>query len=79
MTDIQEKPTLTFEDKNYVIDDLSDTSKYIVSQLQDLQQQATASRARIDQIEMSRRGFEDLLRTELAGPIPDTEEVPEEV
>lgn len=79
MTDIQEKPTLVYDDKTYIIDDLSDRAKYIISQIQDLQQQVTASRAKIDQIEMSRRGFEDLLRAELAGPVSDTEEVPKEV
>lgn len=73
MTEVQEKPTLSFDGKNYVIDDLSDQAKYFVSQLQDLIQQGNATRARLDQIEVGRRGFEDLLRAELEKP----EEVPE--
>jgi prefoldin subunit 5 len=66
MTDVQEKPTLTFEDNNYVLEDLSDRAKYIVGQLQDLLQQMSATRARLDQIEVCKKGFEDLLREELA-------------
>lgn len=73
MAEVQEKPTLSFDGKNYVIDDLSDKARYLVSQLQDLIQQANATRARLDQIEVGRRGFEDLLRAELEKP----EEVPE--
>ena len=42
-TEVQEKPTLVLDGENHVIDDLSDKAKYLVSQLQDLQQQATAN------------------------------------
>lgn len=66
MTDVQEKPTLSFEGNNYVIEDLSDKAKYLVGQLQDILQQMSATRARLDQIEVCQRGFEQLLREELA-------------
>ena len=66
MTDVQEKPTLVFDDNNYVIEDLSEKAQYIVGQLQDLAQQANAQRARLDQIEVARAGFTDMLREELA-------------
>ena len=66
MTDVQEKPTLVFDDNNYVIEDLSEKAQYIVGQLQDLAQQANASRARLDQIEVARSGFTEMLREELA-------------
>jgi hypothetical protein len=65
MTDIQEKPTLTFNDKNYVLEDLSDAAKYLVGQLQDLAQQGQATRARLDQIEVAREGFNARLEEEL--------------
>lgn len=61
----EEKATLVFEDKNYVIDDLSDQAKYFVSQLQDLNQQANATKARLDQLDVARKGFTDLLREAL--------------
>ena len=66
MTDVQEKPTLSFEGNNYVIEDLSDQAKYLVGQIQDLMQQAAATRARLDQLSMAQSGFETALRTELA-------------
>ena len=67
MTDVQtqEKPTLVFDDNNYVIEDLSEKAQYIVGQLQDLAQQGNASRARLDQIEVARNGFTEMLREEL--------------
>ena len=66
MTDVQEKPTLVFDDNNYVIEDLSEKAQYLVGQLQDLAQQGSATRARLDQIEVARAGFTDMLREELA-------------
>ena len=66
MTDVQEKPTLVFDDKNYAIEDLSDKAQYLVGQLQDLAQQGNATRARLDQIEVARQGFTEMLRQELA-------------
>ena len=68
MTDVQteEKPTLVFENNNYVIEDLSEKAQYLVGQLQDLAQQGSATRARLDQIEVARSGFTDMLREELA-------------
>lgn len=74
MTDIQEKPTLVFNEKTYVIEDLSDQARYLVGQIQDLMQQKTASQARLDQIEVARRGFEGLLQQELEAPAAETAE-----
>lgn len=73
MTDVQEKPTLTFEGNNYVIEDLSDRAKYLVGQLQDLMQQNSATRARLDQLVMAQQGFETSLREELAGATAEGE------
>ena len=61
----EEKPTLVFEDNSYVIEDLSEKAQYLVGQLQDLAQQANATRGRLDQIEVARTGFTEMLREEL--------------
>lgn len=61
----QEKPTITIDDKNYIIDDLSDGARYCIAQIQDLQAQAQAARARVDQLEMSNKGFMTALRQEI--------------
>ena len=70
MADVEtkEKPVLTFDDKDYVIDTLSDTAKYFVTQLQDLAQQEAQTKARLDQVTVAQKGFQDLLREELNKP-----------
>ena len=50
MTEVADKPTLNFEDKNYVIEDMSDQARYIVAQLQDLQAQESQHKAKLDQV-----------------------------
>lgn len=57
--------TLIFDDKTYVMGDLSEQARYFVNQLQDLDQQGINTRARLDQIEIARQGFENLLREEI--------------
>jgi hypothetical protein len=69
-TEVQDKPTLVLDGENHVIDDLSDKAKYLVGQLQDLQQQATQTSARADQIEVARQGFTTLLKEEIENPQP---------
>ena len=76
-TNVQEKPTLVFDDNNYVIEDLSDKAQYIVGQLQDLAQQGNATRARLDQIEVARTGFTDMLAAELVEEPAEAEVVEE--
>jgi len=71
-----DKPVLTLNDKNYVIEDLSDQAKYCVAQIQDLEQQIGQSKARLDQLEVAKRGFTDLLTGEVEKP--DESEEPAE-
>ena len=63
-----EKPVLTFNDKNYVIDDLSEQARYCVAQIQDLDQQISQTRARLDQLEVAKKGFTQILKDEVEGP-----------
>ena len=71
-----EKPVLTFNDKNYVIDDLSEQARYCVAQIQDLDQQISQTRARLDQLEVAKKGFTQILKDEVEEP--PTEEQTEE-
>ena len=75
MTEVADKPTLNFEDKNYVIEDMSDQARYIVAQLQDLQTQESQNKAKLDQITVATEGFKTLLRNQ----IEEDENPPEEV
>lgn len=65
MTEVQEKPTLVYDDETYVIEDLSDTAKYIVSQIQDLTAQINQLKGRLDQLEVAKRSFTSMLGDEL--------------
>jgi hypothetical protein len=62
--------TISINDKEYKVDEISDRAKYLVAQVQDLQAQANQNRARLDQIEVGMRGFTGLLQEELENPAP---------
>jgi hypothetical protein len=72
MTEVTENEvqTISLNDKEYKVDELSDKAKYLVSQVQDMQAQANQTRARLDQIEVGIRGFTGLLQEELENPAP---------
>jgi len=75
MTEVADKATLNFNDKNYIIEDMSDQARYIVAQLQDLQAQEGQMKAKLDQITVATQGFKDLLQKQ----IEEDENPPEEV
>ena len=64
----EEVKNVNINGKDYNINDLSDKAKYFIAQLNDLQQQGSQTRARLDQIEVATRGFNDLLAQELEKP-----------
>jgi prefoldin subunit 5 len=70
----EEVKTISFNEKEYQLDKISDKAKYIISQLQDLQQQSSQLRAKLDQVEISSQGF-----TTLLGEALEPSEEPEEV
>jgi len=73
MTEVTENEvqTISMNDKEYKVDDLTDKAKYLVSQVQDMQAQANQTRARLDQIDVGIRGFTNLLQEELENPAPE--------
>ena len=80
MTEVTENEvqTISMNDKEYKVDDLSDKAKYLVSQVQDMQTQGNQTRAKLDQIEVGIRGFTNLLQEELENPAPAEGETPAE-
>lgn len=74
----QEKATITLDDKEYVVEDLPQAAQYCLQQVQDLQQQANAARARVDQLAMAEQGFISALREEIAKSEKEAEEVVED-
>ena len=77
MAEVADKATLNFNDKNYIIEDMSDQARYIVAQLQDLQTQEGQMKAKLDQITVAAEGFKTLLTKQIEEDENPTE--PEEV
>ena len=77
MAEVADKATLNFNDKNYIIEDMSDQARYIVAQLQDLQTQEGQMKAKLDQITVATEGFKNLLTKQIEEDENPTE--PEEV
>lgn len=67
----EEVKTITFNDKQYDIDSISDKAKYFINQIQDLNTQGVQTRARLDQIEVAAKAFTDMLRIELETEVDD--------
>ena len=77
MTEVTDKPTLQLNDKNYIIEDLSDQARYLVAQLQDLKTQEVQTKARLDQITVAAEGFKTMLENQIAED--ENPDKPEEV
>ena len=75
MTEVTDKPTLQLNDKNYIIEDLSDQARYIVAQLQDLKQQEAQTKARLDQVVVAAEGFKEMLEKQIEEDENPTEPV----
>ena len=57
--------TVTLNDTQYNVDDMSDKGKYIVSQLRDIGNEVQKVKFQLDRLEMARTGFVDLLQVEV--------------
>ena len=67
MTEVTENEvqTISMNDIEYKVDELSEKARYLVSQVQDMQTQANQTRAKLDQIQVGITGFTNLLQAEL--------------
>ncbi|MGB1038829.1 MAG: hypothetical protein ACPGYY_09305 [Bacteroidia bacterium] len=61
----EQKPVLNFNDKDYPLEDLSDTAKMFVANLQDIARKTSEARMQLDQLEAARTTFTSLLEEEL--------------
>ena len=67
----EKKPVLTFDDKEYVIEDMTDEQKAILNHINDLQNKMNSMQFNLDQISVGKDAFIVKLREAL-------EEKPEE-
>jgi len=61
----EQKPMLNFNEKDYPIEDLSDTARMLVANLQDIARKTSEARMQLDQLEAARTTFTSLLEEEL--------------
>lgn len=57
--------TINIDGKDYTVSDLSEKAQYCIAQIQDLQNQESLSKSRLDQIQVALQGFTGILKEEL--------------
>tara|TARA_R100000322_G_scaffold151778_1_gene109286 strand:- start:1682 stop:1912 length:231 start_codon:yes stop_codon:yes gene_type:complete len=66
--DKKEQPKLNFDDKEYIIEDMSDESKRILNHINDIQNKLNTNAFVREQLEISKEGFINMLRESLKEP-----------
>ena len=64
----EQKPVLTLDDKEYIIEDMSDESKRILNHINDIQNKLNTNAFVREQLEISKEGFINMLRESLKEP-----------
>jgi|TARA_A100001011_G_scaffold92269_1_gene96984 predicted transcriptional regulator len=63
-----DEPVLVLDDEKYIISDLSDTAKYVVANIQDIDNQLRTIQMKVDQLNMAKEGMTARLKEEVAKP-----------
>ena len=58
--------TVTLNEIQYNVDDMSEKGQYIVAQLGEIQNESQEIKFKLDRLEIARKGFVDLLQAEVA-------------
>ena len=61
----KEKPVLTLDDKEYIIEDMTDEQKMMVNHINDIQNKQASNRFIADQLQVGHDGFVTMLRESL--------------
>jgi len=64
----EQKPVLTFDDKEYVIEDMTDEQKGILNHINDLQNKMNSMQFNLDQLNVGKDAFISKLREALEEP-----------
>ena len=70
----KEKPVLNLDDKEYVIEDMTDEQKMMVNHINDLQNKQNTNQFMADQLSVGKEAFINMLRSSLE-PEEEAEEV----
>ena len=71
----EEVKTVTLDDTQYNVDDMSDKGQYIVAQLGEIQNESQELKFKIDRLEVARKGFVELLQAEVENQPAEAEVV----
>jgi hypothetical protein len=66
--DKKEKPVLNLDDKEYVIEDMTDEQKMMVNHINDLQNKQNTNQFMADQLAVGKEAFINMLRSSLQEP-----------
>jgi hypothetical protein len=69
----KEKPVLNLDDKEYVIEDMTDEQKMMVNHINDLQNKQNTNKFMADQLAVGKEAFINMLRASLTEEVEDVE------
>jgi len=71
--DKKEKPVLNLDDKEYVIEDMTDEQKAMVNHINDLQNKQNTNQFMGDQLAVGKEAFINMLRASLTEEVEEVE------
>ena len=71
----EQKPVLNLDDKEYIIEDMTDEQKSMVNHINDLQNKQNTNQFMADQLAVGKEAFINMLRTSLTAEPEEVEEV----
>ena len=69
----EKKPVLNFDDKEYIIEDMTDEQKSMVNHINDLQNKQNTNQFISDQLAVGKEAFINMLRTSLTAEPEEAE------
>ena len=69
----QKKPVLNLDDKEYVIEDMTDEQKAMVNHINDLQNKQNTNQFMADQLAVGKEAFINMLRASLTEEVEEVE------
>jgi hypothetical protein len=66
----EKKAVITIDDKDYTEDELTDEQKVLINHVNSLQQKISSAQFNMDQLQVGRQAFIDLLKKSLEEPAP---------
>ena len=69
----KEKPVLNLDDKEYIIEEMTDKQKMMVNHINDIQNKQNSNQFMADQLAVGKESFINMLRESLAKPEEEVE------